>query len=123
LVNRIKRTPFGVTFRPNLATVPWNAFNCDLGWVWVQFASGHKSAGKCGGYCGRAIELQCSGSHSFLAPCHWSQWNHWKSGNRWPEFTATSAEFPETLKCVAFIIGKYLSHAKVPGAGEQFITN
>lgn len=43
----------------------------------------------------------------------------WKSGNRWPEFTATSAEFPETLKCVAFIIGKYLSHAKVPGGRAE----
>jgi len=42
----------------------------DLGWVWVQFASGHKSVGKCGGYCGGAIELQCNGSRSFLALCH-----------------------------------------------------
>lgn len=42
-------------------------------------------------------------------------------GNRWPEFTA---EFPETLKCVAFIMGRICRMRKSPGRRKiKFMTN
>lgn len=108
------------------STASWPGCGCNL-------QAGINQSTSAGAIVVWAIELQCNGSHSFLFfgfmpkqfPCRMRHVATGGPARLGParSSTVSSAEFPETLKCVAFIIEIFVACESPRSSRQKFMMN